>query len=437
MDPFSASANVVAFVSLAMQLAQSTKQLYDFWGSLKETPKSIRVLADDLRLVDAVLDEIERDARRTEPDETCLKALQSCQALVVNLNDLAEDVSKTDFNLAHLTQHRSVGCSTPLNIHISKHPRSFRNLYNQINIGWTLLGIQSDCISKEWPGKNQDAEIAIFKNALQLLLSYGLLENLNESMVTKLLRSRSPPLLDTLMDTSNVFVELSPTIISKAIYLSDIWFLNGFFKRGADLHQAVLWDGQWNTPNSSAMRSLFDFSAWKGLLDELGINLHDFIQEEMQQKYVCEGSGWTKQSLLRLFEFDILTKRRLVVYCEYCLNDLDDIILVDTVWMQVLSRIMQGFDLSSTPETIRIFTIDRYDLLCFCHRLQSPLETTSFGIGDPILAEASAARAYPPPTQYSRIGFYDQICESCWLHGDPAQPYCYWQYESQWICLDC
>jgi hypothetical protein len=93
MDPISASANVIAFVSLAIQLAQSTKQLYDFWASIKDAPKSIRMLTDDLRLVDAVLKEIESEGRLADPDATCLKALQSCQALVANLNSLANDLA--------------------------------------------------------------------------------------------------------------------------------------------------------------------------------------------------------------------------------------------------------------------------------------------------------------------------------------------------------
>jgi hypothetical protein len=93
MEPISASANVIAFVSLAIQLAQSTKQLYDFWASIKDAPKSIRRLTDDLRLVDAVLEEIEREGRLADPDATCLKALQSCQELVANLNSLADDLA--------------------------------------------------------------------------------------------------------------------------------------------------------------------------------------------------------------------------------------------------------------------------------------------------------------------------------------------------------
>jgi hypothetical protein len=89
------------------------------------------------------------------------------------------------------------------------------------SVGWLLLGIQSDCVSMEWPGKNEDAEIAIFKNVLHLLLSYGLLEDLHDDMVKKLVRRRSSPVLDVLMDTSSAFLETSPTIISEAIHLGD------------------------------------------------------------------------------------------------------------------------------------------------------------------------------------------------------------------------
>jgi len=83
----------VAFVSLAIQFAQSTKQLYQFWNSVKEAPKCIRMLTNDLQLVDAVLNQIESDRMRADPSATCLQVLRSCQALVANLNNLTEDLA--------------------------------------------------------------------------------------------------------------------------------------------------------------------------------------------------------------------------------------------------------------------------------------------------------------------------------------------------------
>ena len=93
MDPISAGASVIAFVSLAIQLAESTTKLYHFWGSIKDAPNSIKALTDDLRLVSTVLEEIQSDAKHCNPDETCLKALQNAQALVARLNALAEDLA--------------------------------------------------------------------------------------------------------------------------------------------------------------------------------------------------------------------------------------------------------------------------------------------------------------------------------------------------------
>jgi hypothetical protein len=220
----------------------------------------------------------------------------------------------------------------------------------------------------------------------------------------------------------------------------------------------VLWDGHWNTPTSSAMRTLDAFSKWQRLLEDLRVNVREFVHEELQQKQVWEGSGWTKESLLRLFESKFLNKRRSSAFCEYCLIDSEDFVLVDTVWMQVLSRIMQGRDLynrpldthprvilggvfsTTAPESGRILTISNHDLLYYRHPLHSSSEATSSksnGTGNPFPAEASAGLKHPPPTNCSRIGVYDQICQSCWLHSDPAKPYCHWQYDFRWICYDC
>lgn len=92
MDPVSAAASMVAFVSIAIQLADSTKKLCEFWDSFKEAPSSIQALIDDLNLVSVVLREFGTDATVGIPDETCLKALRRCEAIVADLNALMEDL---------------------------------------------------------------------------------------------------------------------------------------------------------------------------------------------------------------------------------------------------------------------------------------------------------------------------------------------------------
>ena len=329
------------------------------------------------------------------------------------------------------------------------------DLSEPYNVGWSLLGIQSDCVTMVWPGKDEDAELTVFKNVLQLLLSHGLLENPQERTVQKLLANRRSLSFEVLEETSRAFFDASPSIIPRAIHLGESGYLKTYYKRGADFHQAVFWDGRWETPTSAAMRTPDDFDEWQGLLLELDVNFQEFVHSELLQKQVWEGSGWTEQSLLNLFEFDFTTRGpgRL---CEHCLKDLENKVKVDTAWMRILSRILQGQDpYGSSPDMCprgimrgvqhtnaptgpQIPPPAPGDLVCYRYLLYSTLSGSANEVRK--FTQPSGGSASNRDAQAmvcTRIGFYDRICESCWLHHDPAKPYCHWQYDCRWLCYDC
>ncbi len=58
MDGLSGAASVIAVVSFAIQLAESTKKLYDFWKSVDDAPDSVREIVADLKLLSTTLTEI-------------------------------------------------------------------------------------------------------------------------------------------------------------------------------------------------------------------------------------------------------------------------------------------------------------------------------------------------------------------------------------------
>ena len=78
-------ASAFAVVSLALQLADSVKKLYDFWNSVREAPRDIQATTNDLKSLQSILSSIAHDAQHTEPDETLTNALQSCNTEVATL----------------------------------------------------------------------------------------------------------------------------------------------------------------------------------------------------------------------------------------------------------------------------------------------------------------------------------------------------------------
>jgi hypothetical protein len=59
MDGLAAAGSIVSLISILGQLAQSTRQLYDFWSSMKEVPRSLQWLVGDLYLIREILEVIE------------------------------------------------------------------------------------------------------------------------------------------------------------------------------------------------------------------------------------------------------------------------------------------------------------------------------------------------------------------------------------------
>ena len=78
-------ASAFAVVSLALQLADSVKKLYDFWNSVREAPRDIQATTSDLKILPSILSSIAHDAQHTEPDEILTNALQSCNTEVATL----------------------------------------------------------------------------------------------------------------------------------------------------------------------------------------------------------------------------------------------------------------------------------------------------------------------------------------------------------------
>jgi hypothetical protein len=79
MDGLSAAASGIAVVSLAIQLADSAKKLYEFWHAVREAPESIAAIATHLRVLKTVLAEIATHDQRYGADPVTDQLLESCK----------------------------------------------------------------------------------------------------------------------------------------------------------------------------------------------------------------------------------------------------------------------------------------------------------------------------------------------------------------------
>ena len=86
------AASAFAVVSLALQLADSVKKLYDFWESVRDAPRDIQATTSDLKILQSILSSIAQDAQHTEADEILTNALQSCNTEVATLVSILEGI---------------------------------------------------------------------------------------------------------------------------------------------------------------------------------------------------------------------------------------------------------------------------------------------------------------------------------------------------------
>ena len=92
MDGLSSAASGVAVVSVAVQMAESVKKLYDFWRSIEEAPEDVRMISMDLELLSSVLTRIANEAQHAEPEAMLASALNGCWAKVKLLHTLLNEI---------------------------------------------------------------------------------------------------------------------------------------------------------------------------------------------------------------------------------------------------------------------------------------------------------------------------------------------------------
>ena len=93
MEVLALTTSTFAVVSLALQLAQSTNKLYEFWASVKDAPDAIQDMTNDLELLSSVLSHIALEAQSSTPDDITTAVLKNCS---VKLQSLTLQVDKLE-----------------------------------------------------------------------------------------------------------------------------------------------------------------------------------------------------------------------------------------------------------------------------------------------------------------------------------------------------
>ncbi len=112
MDGLSVAASGIAVVSVAVQLAESSKKLRDFWKSIKEAPEDIRAISVDLEILSNVLIQIANETQHVEPDATLIAALSGCcvkvKILTTILNEIEPGFASTSARVRKWTAFQAV-----------------------------------------------------------------------------------------------------------------------------------------------------------------------------------------------------------------------------------------------------------------------------------------------------------------------------------------
>ncbi|KAH8591300.1 hypothetical protein B0O99DRAFT_690666 [Bisporella sp. PMI_857] len=211
------------------------------------------------------------------------------------------------------------------------------------------------------------------------------------------------------------------TVLHKSVAsLSSSDLITALVINGARLHLPGV-DYQYSdrreTPTSLAIRWSGAFFKWKTALTVAGIDLTQFVQNEMEAG-ILEEQGWSANALLELFsrEFEPFDDRE-PRYCGYCKIFLYWVGEVETRWMNMIKDIRQRHIQAS----------------------KMPSASSSTSLKEDVRdkeEEMGSSRAGPLPTSGPEEGKgsdYDEtsgggweepefLCWHCWEYGPPPSP---------------
>jgi len=109
------ASSIIAIVSLAIQLGDSIKKFCNFWESIQEAPREVRIISRDLSIVSDVLEDIRQEAESSRPYSRTLSAslaaLEQCTDSLETLQELIDGLepgfSSQEWKIRKLTASKT------------------------------------------------------------------------------------------------------------------------------------------------------------------------------------------------------------------------------------------------------------------------------------------------------------------------------------------
>ncbi|KAH8769365.1 hypothetical protein F5882DRAFT_362532 [Hyaloscypha sp. PMI_1271] len=87
-EPSSVAGGVVSFIGLSGQVLQGIKFLHGFLSDIKDAPEDVKTLNAELKLIDTILEEVQRQDNDIQQCPSMLEAVNYCKSWVDKLEDL-------------------------------------------------------------------------------------------------------------------------------------------------------------------------------------------------------------------------------------------------------------------------------------------------------------------------------------------------------------
>lgn len=91
MDGLSTAASLIAVTSLAFQLAEQTRKLFEFWDSIQHAPEEINNIKSELESLRSVLEQIGHEAQHQPSSPSMASALRLCSGKIDTIRSLTAD----------------------------------------------------------------------------------------------------------------------------------------------------------------------------------------------------------------------------------------------------------------------------------------------------------------------------------------------------------
>jgi hypothetical protein len=111
MEALGGVASVVSLAAVVAQLLKPTKELHEFWTSVKEIPTSLQWLSADLDVLREVLKAVQQDATQCSDIDSnyhLSEILQRCMLYIRNLHDAVRPFQSESAGMSRQKTWRSI-----------------------------------------------------------------------------------------------------------------------------------------------------------------------------------------------------------------------------------------------------------------------------------------------------------------------------------------